>query len=47
VSKLDKERADFFRAVGDMEKVFCKNAVVLQLPIGWRTSSPASSTSSR
>jgi elongation factor G len=34
VSKLDKERADFFRAVGDMEKVFCKNAVVLQLPIG-------------
>ncbi|HTG01459.1 MAG TPA: elongation factor G [Nitrospirota bacterium] len=34
VSKLDKERADFFRAVGDMEKFFCKNAVVLQLPIG-------------
>jgi elongation factor G len=34
VSKLDKERADFFRAVGDMEKSFCKNAVVLQLPIG-------------
>ncbi len=34
VSKLDKERADFFRAVGDMEKYFCKNAIVLQLPIG-------------
>ncbi len=34
VSKLDKERADFFRAVGDMEKYFCKNAVVLQLPVG-------------
>jgi elongation factor G len=34
VSKLDKERADFFRAIGDMEKYFCKNAVVLQLPIG-------------
>jgi elongation factor G len=34
VSKLDKERADFFRAVGDMEKYFCKNALVLQLPIG-------------
>ena len=34
VSKLDKERADFFRAVGDMERSFCKNAVVLQLPIG-------------
>jgi elongation factor G len=34
VSKLDKERADFFRAVGDMEKYFCKNAVVLQLPLG-------------
>jgi elongation factor G len=34
VSKLDKERADFFRAVGDMEKYFCKNAMVLQLPIG-------------
>jgi len=34
VSKLDKERADFFRAVGDMEKYFCKNAVVMQLPIG-------------
>jgi elongation factor G len=34
VSKLDKERADFFRAVGDMEKFFCKNAVVLQLPLG-------------
>src|SRR5512139_217088 len=34
VSKLDKERADFFRAIGDMEKTFCKNAVVLQLPIG-------------
>ncbi len=34
VSKLDKERADFFRAVGDMERSFCKNAVVLQLPLG-------------
>jgi elongation factor G len=34
VSKLDRERADFFRAVGDMEKYFCKNALVLQLPIG-------------
>ncbi|MGE5173519.1 MAG: elongation factor G [Betaproteobacteria bacterium] len=34
VSKLDKERADFFRAVGDMEKYFCKNALVLQLPLG-------------
>jgi elongation factor G len=34
ISKLDKERADFFRAVGDMEKYFCKNALVLQLPIG-------------
>ena len=34
VSKLDKERADFFRAIGDMEKYFCKNAVVLQLPVG-------------
>jgi len=34
VSKLDKERADFLRAVGDMEKYFCKNAIVLQLPIG-------------
>ncbi|HSB35127.1 MAG TPA: elongation factor G [Nitrospirota bacterium] len=34
ISKLDKERADFFRAVGDMEKYFCKGALVLQLPIG-------------
>ncbi len=34
VSKLDKDRADFFRAVGDMEKSFCKGALVLQLPIG-------------
>ncbi len=34
VSKLDKERADFFRAVGDMEKYFCKGSLVLQLPIG-------------
>ncbi|HEX9021756.1 MAG TPA: elongation factor G [Nitrospirota bacterium] len=34
VSKLDKERADFFRAVGDMEKYFCKNSLVLQLPVG-------------
>jgi elongation factor G len=34
VSKLDKERADFFRAVGDMEKYFCKNAIVMQLPLG-------------
>ncbi len=34
ISKLDKERADFFRAVGDMEKYFCKNSLVLQLPIG-------------
>ncbi|MFA5072460.1 MAG: elongation factor G [Nitrospirota bacterium] len=34
VSKLDKERADFFRAVGDMEKSFCKGALVLQIPIG-------------
>lgn len=38
VSKLDKERADFFRAVGDMEKYFCKGAVVLQLPIGQEAS---------
>lgn len=37
VSKLDKERADFFRAVGDMEKYFCKNSLVLQLPIGLET----------
>lgn len=34
VSKLDKERADFSRAVSDVEKYFCKNALVLQLPIG-------------
>jgi elongation factor G len=34
ISKLDKERADFFRAVGDMEKYFCKNSLILQLPIG-------------
>jgi elongation factor G len=34
ISKLDRERADFFRAVGDMEKYFCKGALVLQLPIG-------------
>jgi len=34
VSKLDKERADFFRAVSDMEKSFCKGALVLHLPIG-------------
>src|SRR5512143_2905614 len=34
VSNLDKERADFFRAVGDMEKYFCKGALILQLPIG-------------
>ncbi len=34
VSKLDKERADFFRAVGDMEKYFCKGSLILQLPIG-------------
>jgi elongation factor G len=34
VSKLDKERADFFRAVGDMEKYFCKGALILQIPIG-------------
>ena len=34
VSKLDRERADFFRAIGDMEKYFCKNSLVLQLPIG-------------
>lgn len=38
ISKLDKERADFFRAVGDMEKYFCKNALVLQLPIGLESS---------
>lgn len=34
ISKLDKERADFFRAVGDMEKYFCKGSLILQLPIG-------------
>src|SRR5512147_131056 len=34
ISKLDRERAEFFRAVGDMEKYFCKGALVLQLPIG-------------
>ncbi len=39
VSKLDKERADFFRAVGDMEKSFCKGALVLQLPMAWKTTS--------
>ena len=40
VSKLDKERADFFRAIGDMEKYFCKNSLVLQLPIGHRGQLP-------
>ncbi len=34
ISKLDRERADFSRAVSDMEKYFCKNSLVLQLPIG-------------
>ena len=34
LANWSKERADFFRAVGDMEKSFCKGALVLQLPIG-------------
>lgn len=34
VSKLDRERADFLRAVDDIEKYFSKGALVLQLPIG-------------
>ena len=34
ISKLDRERADFERAVGEMETVFKCHPLVLQLPIG-------------
>ena len=34
ISKLDRERADFARAVGEMETVFKCYPLVLQLPIG-------------
>ncbi|MBN2809872.1 MAG: elongation factor G [Deltaproteobacteria bacterium] len=34
ISKLDRERADFERAVGEMETVFKCYPLVLQLPIG-------------
>ena len=34
ISKLDRERADFSRAVGEMETVFDCYPLVLQLPIG-------------
>lgn len=34
VNKMDKETANFSRAVGDLEKTFEANALPLQLPIG-------------
>ncbi|MBN2706804.1 MAG: elongation factor G [Deltaproteobacteria bacterium] len=34
ISKLDRERADFARAVGEMEAVFKCHPLLLQLPIG-------------
>lgn len=34
VNKMDKDRADFFRALGDIEKSFKVNPVPLFLPIG-------------
>ncbi|NWF53252.1 MAG: elongation factor G [Syntrophaceae bacterium] len=34
VSKMDRERADFFAAVGDIQKVLSPKATPLQLPIG-------------
>ncbi len=34
VSKMDKERADFGRVMGAMEKGFCREATPLQIPIG-------------
>jgi elongation factor G len=34
VSKMDRERADFFAAVGDIQKVLSPKAIPLQLPIG-------------
>ncbi len=34
ISKLDRERANFFRAIDEMEKSFKCNTAVLQLPIG-------------
>ncbi|MBW1645491.1 MAG: elongation factor G [Deltaproteobacteria bacterium] len=34
ISKLDRERANFFRAIDEMEKTFKCNPAVLQLPIG-------------
>ncbi|MBN2332895.1 MAG: elongation factor G [Deltaproteobacteria bacterium] len=34
ISKLDRERANFFRAIDEMENTFKCNTAVLQLPIG-------------
>lgn len=34
VNKMDKENANFFRALGEVEKAFAKEALPLQLPIG-------------
>lgn len=34
VNKMDKENANFFRALGEIEKAFGKDALPLQLPIG-------------
>ena len=34
VNKMDRERANFFRAMGDMEKALKARAVAVQLPLG-------------
>jgi len=34
INKMDKERADFFRTVGDIEKSFSTKVVPIMLPIG-------------
>ncbi len=34
VNKMDRERANFYRAIGDMEKALKARAVAIQLPLG-------------
>ena len=34
VNKMDRDRANFFRAIGDMEKAFVREGLAVQIPVG-------------
>ena len=46
INKLDRERSDFQRTLDNVQEIFGRAAVPIQIPIGSERDFPASSTSS-